>query len=597
MIFETNKKAELLIEAAEFRLSYSRLKESRDIYRKRAQGYIINLDFFNYQFYSPRLNEFFTISSFNDSIKQNIFSIYYFNTILSEYKKAFDILVDKLKTFNYKTELDIKYLNSVIKKQRIKTTNNISKVFLLDNFKDSNTENSYHLKDFKTNVSLSKNNIIDSSNETLNINKIQSINIIPEFVDVIKEETSFGDSKEPLIYNDIENILEEKDPFRFIVCKKIEDILGYTYVVEKSYLTVLFDFNKITKINNIKVNYSSSKQITIEKDDIRFFNTKTKSWESIEFVDLLNNNNSDFYFETITTNKIKITFTQYQHLEEKQIENFTAKIYDLSIDCVLFNFSTYKNMSLFRSNDYLSLNQPMSFTYDVDYLFKDNDVFAERYFYLTLYGEESFDSFKKRTLLKDDINRETVRYKKVIPVPENSLVQKELLVFNLGAAKMLFVPNELTIKVYKNDSLVPLVYGVDYVISRDSKNSYLSEDELQQFVTLEKRFSGNWYVKLLSNNPDLRHQFLNSYRVEYETLPMYFLDKDIICLNNKIVLGHGLQNSVGFVKPYLILRSKKNKNDSSSIIKQLLIKCEEKEEDKSSDIELEDFIELIAEGS
>ena len=75
MIFQSNQKAELLVEAAQFRLSYSKLKEGKDLLRKRAQGYVINSDFGNYMFYSPRVTEFFTISSFNDSIKQNIFTI------------------------------------------------------------------------------------------------------------------------------------------------------------------------------------------------------------------------------------------------------------------------------------------------------------------------------------------------------------------------------------------------------------------------------------------------------------------------------------------------------------------------------------------
>lgn len=599
MIFQNNQKAELLIEAAQFRLSYSKLKEQKDILRKRAQGYVINLDFGNYLFYSPRVTEFFTISSFNDSIKQNIFTIYYFNTLLSEYKLAFENLIQKLKAFNSKTELDIKFLNSTLKAQRIKTINQFSKVYLLDNFKDSNIKNTLHLKDFKTNISLSKDSIADSNNECLNIKKIQDTKIIPEFVSVVNEETCFGDSKEPLIFNDIENILEEKDPFRFVIFKKIEDSLGYQYVVDKSYLTVVFDFNKLTRINNLKITYASSKKILLEKNAIKYYNNKEKTWTPLDFSELLTNNNSDLYFDRIITDKIKITFTQYQHLEEKQIEDFVAKIFDLSIDSVSFYYSTYKNMSLFRSNEYLSLNQPLSLNYDIDFLYEDPDVFVEKYLSITLYGEDIFDAFKEKSLLKDDLNRETPRINEVIPVPNNSIVQKELLVFSFGVAKIQFVPNELSIKVYKNDSTTPLVYGVDYVISRDQKNSFLLENELSESVSLDLRYSGNWYVKLINNNnsvEDLRKQFLNSYKIEYDILPLYFLNKDITCFYNKIVFSPKLQYSLGFVKPYLIFRTKKNNNDSSSIIKQLLIKCEERESSKENKLELEEFVELIAKG-
>lgn len=599
MIFQSNQKAELLVEAAQFRLSYSKLKEGKDLLRKRAQGYVINSDFGNYMFYSPRVTEFFTISSFNDSIKQNIFTIYYFNTLLSEYKISFENLIERLKSFNSKTESDIKYLNSVLKKQKIKTINNFSKVYLLDNFKDSNTKNSFHLKDFKTNTSLSKTNIVDSNNESLNINKIKQTQLFPEFVSVVSEETCFGDSKEPLVLNDIENILEEKDPFRFVIYKKIEDVLGYQYIVDKSYLTIAFDFNRLTRINNLKIVYASSKKILLEGNAIKYFNNAENQWNDLIFSELLTNNNSDLYFETILTDKIKITFTQFQHLEEKQIEDFVAKIFDLSIDCVSFYYSTYRNMSLFRSNEYLSLNQPLSLTYDVQYLYEDKDVFVERYLNIILYGEESFDAFKEKSLLKDDLNRETPRFNEVIPVPATSLIQKELLVFSLGTAKIQFVPNELSIKIYKNDETIPLIYGIDYLLSRDQKNSFLLESDLKEEVTLNLRYAGNWYIKLLNNSnsvEDLRTQFLNSYRIEYETSPLYFLNKDITCLYNKIVFSPRLQHSIGFTKPYLIFRTKKNNNESSSIIKQLLIKCEERETLKENKLEIEEFVELIAKG-
>lgn len=593
MIFEANKKAELLIEAAKYRLSYSNLRESNDIIRKRAQGYVINLDFSNYFFYSPRSNEFFTISSFNDSIKQNIFSIYFFNTLLSEYKKSFSSLVDKLKSFNSKLELDIKYLNSVLEKQKIKTAGNYSKVFLIENFKDSNTENAFHLKDFKTNISLSKENIIDSSYETLNINKTKEEALIPEFVSLIYEETNFGDNSEPLIFNDIENILEEKEPFRFVIFKKIEDSNGYKYDIEKVKLTVLFDFNKKVKINNLKIKYACSKPITIEKNALKFFNRKTNSWESLLFSDTLNNNDSDLFFETIITDKIKITFSQYQHLEEKEMNSFVGKIYDLSIDCVLFNFSIFKNMSIYRSADYLILNQPLSLNYDVNYIYEDKDVFVEKYLNINLFGEASFDAYKKKTLLKDDLKRESSRYNSVIPVPTNSIVQKELLIFSFGTAKIQFVPKEKTIKIFKNNQTESLVYGSDYVISRNKKSSFLNEEELLDDINLDERYCGNWYVKLLDNGNSVTNQFLNSYRIEYEISPLFFFDKSIACYNNKIVFNLSVQDSIGFLKPYLILRTKKNNNDSSSIINKLLIKCEEKEE-KENDVQLEEFIELIA---
>ena len=54
----------------------------------------------------------------------------------------------------------------------------------------------------------------------------------------------------------------------------------------------------------------------------------------------------------------------------------------------------------------------------------------KKFLNIVLYGEDSLLAFKKKMQLEEDAKLKNPRLNKVIPVPEKTTIQKELLVFN-----------------------------------------------------------------------------------------------------------------------------------------------------------------------
>jgi len=330
---------------------------------------------------------------------------------------------------------------------------------------------------------------------------------------------------------------------------------------------------------------------------LRYLNLNTNLYEPIQFVSNSLDENIDLYFETFETNKVKITLTQTVWIEErKTTEGVYGKIFDYSVDRIQFFYTNYQSFGVFRSNELVPVNSPLSLEYTCDYFFEDEDCYVEYYLDLMLYGEEDFDAFNYVKQTENTIIKQTPRLKEIIPYPRETATQKELLAFNSYKAKILFVPSpevgNLKILRKNKTGLTQLTLGQDYLLSSDFGETFSNEVQYNDIT-------GSYYVKLNIDTDLKRKIFIESeYYALYDVSALFFLnrEKTIWFLNNKIVFFKNLQESVGYVRPIIIFRTKDYQFDSTSFISSIKIVCEEKELNKDSYIELIDFVEYISQG-
>ena len=596
-ILEEFVSSALILDAAKYYFSYYPVKEEESIRNARALSFIASTDFLKNNFYQFGNDYIFEAQKYRDAIKQHVFCIYFFNSVLNELKKGYDNLVEDIKSKTQKINNDLLYLKKIAMQNAISREYEFNKATVINNFKDSGSQNYSNFLDFKTNTILSKSDMVKSKDQMLHLDELESNEIIPNELNLVFEETRFTNL---LFQNDINNLLYDSEPFKFIVFCQTKDKQNFEILKDDGQITFMFEFNSPQKINKLRIDSASSSPFLIKENNLRYLDLNSNTYAPIQFISNSLDENIDLYFETFETNKIKITLTQSVWIEEKTIENVYGKIFDYSVDRIQFFYTNYKAFGVFRSSELVPINSPLSLEYSCDYFFQDEDCYVEYYLDLMLYGEEDFDSFNYIKQTQNTIIKQTPRLKEIIAFPRETAIQKELLAFNSYKAKILFIPNvgNKKLKIYRKNKngTTELQLENDYQISTDFSESFGSPAIEERNYNL---IAGSHYIKLIINTELDRKVFLESeYYAMYEIAPLFFLnqEKTIWFLNNKIVFRNALQESVGYVRPIIIFRTKDYQFDSTSFISSIKIVCEEKELNKDSYIELIDFVEYISQG-
>ena len=592
-ILEEFVSSALILDAAKYYYSYYPVREEDSIRNARALSFIASTDFLKNNFYQLGSDYIFEAQKYRDAVKQHVFCIYFFNSVLNELKKGHHNLIEDIKSKTQKINNDLLYLKKIAMQNAISREYEFNKATVINNFKDSGSQNYSSFLDFKTNTILSRSDMVKSKDQMLHLDQLENNEIVPNELNLVFEETRFTSL---LFQNDINNLLYDLEPFKFIVFCQTKDKQNFEIIKDDGQITFMFEFNSPQKINKLRIDSASSSPFIIKQNNLRYLNLNTNLYESIEFISNSLNENIDLYFETFETNKIKITLTQTVWVEEKTIDNIYGKIFDYSVDRIQFFYTNYKPFGVFRSGELVPINSPLSLEYSCDYFFQDEDCYVEYYLDLMLYGEEDFDAFNYVKQTENTIIKQTPRLKEIIPYPRETATQKELLAFNSYKAKILFVPSpevgNLKILRKNKTGLTQLTLGQDYLLSSDFGETFSNEVQYNDIT-------GSYYVKLNIDTDLKRKIFIESeYYALYDVSALFFLnrEKTIWFLNNKIVFFKNLQESVGYVRPIIIFRTKDYQFDSTSFISSIKIVCEEKELNKDSYIELIDFVEYISQG-
>ena len=593
-ILEEFVSSALILDAAKYYYSYYPVREEDSIRNARALSFIASTDFLKNNFYQLGSDYIFEAQKYRDAVKQHVFCIYFFNSVLNELKKGYHNLIEDIKSKTQKINNDLLYLKKIAMQNAISREYEFNKATVINNFKDSGSQNYSSFLDFKTNTILSRSDMVKSKDQMLHLDQLENNEIVPNELNLVFEETRFTSL---LFQNDINNLLYDLEPFKFIVFCQTKDKQNFEIIKDDGQITFMFEFNSPQKINKLRIDSASSSPFIIKQNNLRYLNLNTNLYEPIQFVSNSLDENIDLYFETFETNKVKITLTQTVWIEErKTTEGVYGKIFDYSVDRIQFFYTNYQSFGVFRSNELVPVNSPLSLEYTCDYFFEDEDCYVEYYLDLMLYGEEDFDAFNYVKQTENTIIKQTPRLKEIIPYPRETATQKELLAFNSYKAKILFVPSpevgNLKILRKNKTGLTQLTLGQDYLLSSDFGETFSNEVQYNDIT-------GSYYVKLNIDTDLKRKIFIESeYYALYDVSALFFLnrEKTIWFLNNKIVFFKNLQESVGYVRPIIIFRTKDYQFDSTSFISSIKIVCEEKELNKDSYIELIDFVEYISQG-
>ena len=307
------------------------------------------------------------------------------------------------------------------------------------------------------------------------------------------------------------------------------------------------------------------------------------------------------YYDTVAVkdessldSKLKLFFKNKNiSFKDKIVNNQIAKVYDLSIKEVAFSYKKHKSFGFYRESEVVAVNKMLSFDMTVDYLLEDPDTYLEKSAHVVLYGEEEFEAFKR----SNKNFQQTPRINSIIPVSNNRIKEKELLVFKNKDARCLFFPNirktgaaTLAERIIVKKDGVALSLITDYNISLDELETFIPNTD--SFGLLEQAYpvkqAGLFYISL-----NKRPEVGSVYTVEYDLDRDFYLDESklIKLKNGSVVLDRSLHGSAGFIRPRVILRSGSRINNSS-LIKKYKVLIEELEENIEESLLYEEFIEV-----
>ena len=368
--------------------------------------------------------------------------------------------------------------------------------------------------------------------------------------------------------------------------------------------------------------------MVFNKNDLFYFSKSTGAWELIDestISILKEQNRSRIFFNTIRTNKIKISLLQKKYHDTNSVfdENIGSRIlkglvsrsylsaankeafseikrvYDLSILHLECSRECNSHLGFYREAEPVTLNKPLSLNIEQETFFKSDNCFIEKYAHIVLYGEESFAAHKKESKNFNNTKRANIK----IPLPNSTYKETELLRFKNGMSKVnlypklsLQLPNEVTVKEINlsEETDRTLVLGEDYQISLDGGSSFLVEDLGLWIVPTGNRPEiYNFLIKLLI--PELSNCV---YTVEYILNDRIYCGygNNLMIQNGELIFGKKFQGSVGFVRPSFVLRNQSKTNQSSKI-KTYKVLIEEIDSEENSYIEYETFLEMERRGT
>ncbi len=590
--------------------NYNEITRRAILHRYKLDSYNDNNDPFSRTLYENLLVKEISLDFLKDAVPNGN----YLNNLshnLSNYFKTKMTQIKILNEFFIEAELNSKKLNDNIKQFYIINRKNLretekllnlsqikNRVFnsnslIKNTFQDSLKLHEGFLFDPKTNAALSSKDICNPSEESLTIQEISNYKFKSKFIHVDHSKTSgeiWGND-----YSNLYNIYDEGKIFRCIMRKSRRDIFANNeYLSSGATLSLIFDFEIKKYFNSIRISEASLKKITIEENAIEYLNNQNQ-WVQLEFNYDKLKDNYNIFFDSIYTNQIRITFKQltfvdiegdvnetsysksfYQTIENTETD-FLYYYYDLSISEISFEYSTYRNKGIYRSNELLSVYKPMSLRFKTDILFSDPDVVVEKYLRIMLFTDRDVVA-KIFQDTNSEIKLNMAIIDEVIPVNES---------------------------FYHEDILVPTKISEDYF---ESKLTFLPEkDSLEyegfdqseiKFYNLNDSIIEDTDVLSIYNSGGIKirinkkYDFTKKYSLKYRIRDNVknFLGRSCFLLNGQIEFLPLYQESIGFIQPIILIRSKSKFNDSTSVVSSYKLIVQEKEYTNKKNITFDIFL-------
>lgn len=346
----------------------------------------------------------------------------------------------------------------------------------------------------------------------------QEIKIKPYEVNILKEETDFGDTWKPIVTSPVSFLLKEGNIFRHVIIRQQHNKTSKRFRYEHSNLCLLFSFGLFRRINKINIRLGSVGSLEIE--ELKYLDIDG-NYIDIDIEEKIVKSDLVLLFQTVQASEIKIKFKQRnithkgvfnsseiggylneeinQRVQSMGFENLIpnttidieGRVYDFSINSIDFSYCDFLSVGLFRSNK-KSFKKPLSFRVFGNESFSGKEE-NENFFLDRPYCEYYLE-------LKGVSENSNILFEETVPVPLERHVRESLPHFE-ETTVLSFYPDLI------NDALVisshddALVLGSDYLVSLDGGANFFSTvPGLIELVRLKERAeAGRCVLKLLTN--------------------------------------------------------------------------------------------------
>lgn len=269
-------------------------------------------------------------------------------------------------------------INSYVTEEEVKANNGYSTV----HYNSFNRAFDYGLPydnpewivDYKTGLPFMPQNISDvvpNTGITLPLRHEQAITI--SNVTIVSEETSFGDTKTPILSNEPKNLLRKDRIFRHVIAERLHDNTSRKYNHRPVTCSLLLELAGLQLVNALCIRPVGQSPVFVEA--VSYFNESNEEVQLTE-VELDNKVELTILFEPIRTRQLKVKLKQYAPVEQAYIENTDFKvreinkllraadfnqllpeesesiqgaIYDFSLETIKCKLRAYENLGAFRS--------------------------------------------------------------------------------------------------------------------------------------------------------------------------------------------------------------------------------------------------------
>ena len=538
-------------------------------------------------------------SSLNIYFKTAISKIHAFNQFLNQAEINIKLFNDQIQQFYIVNRKNIRETQRLFQLSQIKNRVFNSNSLVKNTFQDALKLHQGFLFDPKTNIALSSKDICNPSDESLTIQEISNYQIRSKYIYLDYSKTSgeiWGST-----FDDVYNIYDEAKIFRCILRKPRKDIFfNNEYLSIGANISLIFDFELKKYFNSLRIAEASLKKLTIEKDDIEYLN-ENNEWVPIDFNYDNLKDNYNVFFDTIYTDKIRITFKQRAFLdiendinEQSYLKSFNQTLdnvltetiyyyYDLSIAEISFEYSVYRNKGIYRSNELLSIYKPMSLRFIAEHLFKDPDVVTELYLRVILYNDKDMVP-KILEGINEELRTTNPVVDEIIPVNsdfeyEDILVPTKIMSGSFESL-LTFLPSKVSDMVFQGIDPANVEFKIE-LLGQSLTLDEITFDSLSSYKTKQ--------IKVIVNET---YNFTKKYSVKYRIKDnvRHFLGESCSYFNGQITFKNEYQESIGFLQPIIMIRSKSKYNDSTSVISSYKLIVQEKEYTNKKNITFDIFL-------
>ena len=536
--------------------------------------------------------KFKIVDSINFENSYKDMSSYFF--LQNKNSKQFDRLEEdffsRTYTFIKNSNKEIIKVDDLIKASELTLNSFYNKAIVRSFFEEKTRE--LDAVDYKTEKVFSRHNKCFVKNGTIENPLVNNLTLDIVSIEVDKAQSTFSNQSKALkVDQNTSKIHRPKMVWNYIVGVRDFNEDGQIQKHESAKLVLIVNTDGFNEANHLYIESGSCLPIEFIEGNLEYWDGS--SWNLVGSPKELSLFNRKFVsFDTVYTNKFRLTFNQKSYIDLENIKNTEMdeelikefinssfldaniqeessefkRIYDLSLRELTISHKQNSGLGFYNDFNKVYVSGMLSCYLDFSYLREDNNSYVEKYLKLDLYGGSDYEAIENKS------NSNTKRIELIIPIPSNNYIETELLVLKNSEAKInLFPKTDLNaITVYKDN--VALTVGSDYLISLDGGVSYS-----ETVSSNTKPYAGNFYIKILNKT-------FSEYKVSYELNDsIYFIENnDLVIQNGKVVFKNKLKKAKGFIEALFIIRNKNINNLSSSIksFKYLI------EEDSQTELEI-----------